>query len=146
RGLAGVARTKPALVGHPPPSRRSRRARGRRDDVRRREQAARSRARDAVERGRPGERGPPVAPHVRPACRGHPIGYPAAMPMFDWVLFALLALLFPLWGATFGVRRLKRAASADRSRVRLSVYRGAIVLEWIVTILILAHWIAARPA
>src|SRR4029077_19470790 len=39
-------------------------------------------------------------------------------------------------------RRLKRAAPGDHSRVRISVYRGAMMLQWTITAVILARWIA----
>jgi membrane protease YdiL (CAAX protease family) len=62
--------------------------------------------------------------------------------LLDHVLAALLAILFPIWGSTLGVRRLKRAPLEDKSRVRLSVYRNAIILQWTLTAAVLAVWAA----
>jgi len=64
----------------------------------------------------------------------------------DHVLFVVLVLLGPVWGSLMGFRRLKRAASGDLPRVRRSVYRTAIAVQWTLTFATIAWWLAAhRP-
>lgn len=67
------------------------------------------------------------------------------MPVWpDHALFLVLVLLGPLWGSMVGFRRLMRASSDDLPRVRRSVYRTAIVVQWTLTIATLAWWWATR--
>lgn len=64
----------------------------------------------------------------------------------DHVLFVVLALLFPLWSALFGTRRLKRAAPGELPRARLWLYRRAIIIQWSLTAAVLVLWAAlGRP-
>src|SRR2546426_12803993 len=60
----------------------------------------------------------------------------------DHALFVLLAVLFPIWAAVFGTRRLKRAAPEDLSRVRLSTYRRAMAIQWTLSATVLGLWVA----
>jgi membrane protease YdiL (CAAX protease family) len=59
---------------------------------------------------------------------------------YDHALTALLAVLFPVWAGTLGFRRLRRAAPDRLPRVRLSVYRAAIALQWTLAAAVLALW------
>jgi membrane protease YdiL (CAAX protease family) len=65
-----------------------------------------------------------------------PLGWP------DHLLFLVLAVVFPVRAAVFGLRPLRRASEADLPRVKLAVYRRAIVLQWTVVALVAALWIA----
>lgn len=62
----------------------------------------------------------------------------------DHALFVVLAVLFPLRAATFGFRRLARAADEELPRVRVGLYRQVIALQWTLAILTLALWLASR--
>ena len=63
------------------------------------------------------------------------------MPIWlDHAIFAFLAAFLPIWAITFGFRRLKRATVDELPRVRLSVYRRAMVMEWTLSALVLALW------
>jgi CAAX protease family protein len=62
--------------------------------------------------------------------------------LLDHVLFVLLAAFFPVWAATFGFRRLLRAAPADRARARVSLYRRAIAIQWALVAVVAAMWLA----
>ena len=65
---------------------------------------------------------------------------------FDHLLFVVLAVLGPVWGSTIGYRRLTRTASYDLPRVRGSVYRAAILMQWTLAAAAVALWMAAgRP-
>jgi uncharacterized protein len=71
--------------------------------------------------------------------------YPPSVPIWiDHALFVVLAVLFPIRAGTFGYRRLRQASPADLPRVRLSVYRQAIVLQWTLSAIVLAVWAAER--
>ena len=71
--------------------------------------------------------------------------YPRAMPnALDHALFLVLAVLFPLRAGTFGFRRIRLASPDERPRVRLSVYRQAIVLQWTLALVALGLWVAGR--
>jgi len=73
------------------------------------------------------------------------IVYPAAMPnALDHALFVVLAVLFPLRAGTFGFRRIRLASPDERPRVRLSVYRQAIAIQWALSLAALALWVALR--
>jgi membrane protease YdiL (CAAX protease family) len=64
----------------------------------------------------------------------------------DVVFFLILAVFGPVWGATFGMRRLRRARLGDVPRVRGSVYRIAMIVQWGLAGLLFIHWFAAdRP-
>lgn len=63
------------------------------------------------------------------------------MTSTDIVLFVLLAVLFPVWAALFGLRRLRRAPVEQLSRARLWLYRRAIAIQWALTFAVIAHWI-----
>lgn len=65
---------------------------------------------------------------------------PVALHPLDHLLFVILALLFPARAVVTGYRRLARAPEADVPRVRLSLYREAIVIQWLLVILALVHW------
>jgi membrane protease YdiL (CAAX protease family) len=62
----------------------------------------------------------------------------------DHALVMVLAVLFPIRASTFGYRRLRLAAQADLPRVRLSVYRQAILLQWVLSLAVVLLWIAQR--
>jgi uncharacterized protein len=62
----------------------------------------------------------------------------------DLAFFVLLAVLFPLWAALFGLRRLRRASLEDLPQARLWLYRRAIVIQWALTFAVLTHWIRQR--
>jgi len=63
------------------------------------------------------------------------------MPFWaDHALFVALALLFPLRAAWFGYRRLVRAPEPEVPRVRMSLYRQAIVLQWSLSAVTLVVW------
>lgn len=64
----------------------------------------------------------------------------------DHILFAILSVLGPVWGATVGYRRLTRAAAGDLPRVRSSVYRTAIVMQWSLTAVTLGLWLGTGRA
>lgn len=71
----------------------------------------------------------------------------AAAPVptvFDHVLFAVLAVLFPIRAATFGYRRLERAPAPDLPRVRRSVYAQAMGIQWLLTVVVLGLWVRLR--
>jgi hypothetical protein len=59
----------------------------------------------------------------------------------DHAIFVLLAVLFPIWAAIFGTRRLKRAAPEDLPRVRLSTYRRAMAIQWTLTAAVIGLWV-----
>jgi uncharacterized protein len=67
-----------------------------------------------------------------------PLGWP------DHLLFVVLAVVFPLRAAFFGLRPLQRASQADLPRVKVAVYRRAIVLQWTVVALVAALWLVDR--
>jgi hypothetical protein len=64
--------------------------------------------------------------------------------LIDHAFFVVLAVLFPLRAGTFGFRRIQLASPADRPRVRLSVYRQAMVIQWGLAIAALGLWVAFR--
>lgn len=67
------------------------------------------------------------------------------MPIWiDHVLFIVLALLFPIRASTFGYRRLRLASPEEQPRVRLSLYRQAVVLQWGLSAVAVAVWIVQR--
>lgn len=64
----------------------------------------------------------------------------------DHLLFVVLAVLFPIRAATFGFRRLQRAAESELPRVRRQVYGQAIAIQWSLTAVVLAMWfVLQRP-
>jgi membrane protease YdiL (CAAX protease family) len=66
--------------------------------------------------------------------------------IFDHVLAAILVALGPVWGATFGYRRLLRAPEAKRSSVRRSLYGVATVMQWSLTAVAMILWLVhSRP-
>lgn len=62
------------------------------------------------------------------------------MHPFDHLLFFTIAVLFPLRSALVGFRRLRNASDADVPRVRLWLYRQAIVVQWSLAIGMLLLW------
>ncbi|HEY2953716.1 MAG TPA: CPBP family intramembrane glutamic endopeptidase [Candidatus Eisenbacteria bacterium] len=62
----------------------------------------------------------------------------------DHALFVVLAVLFPVRAAVFGFRRIGRASPEERPRVRVSVYRQAIAIQWGLAFATVALWIACR--
>jgi uncharacterized protein len=67
--------------------------------------------------------------------------YPAAVPTpLDHMLAFLLAVLFPLRGVFFGMRRLRRALEPERPRVRLRVYRDAMAMQVFLLATTLTLW------
>ena len=71
----------------------------------------------------------------------------SARPIWaDHALFAVLAVLFPVRAGLFGFRRLRRAPEHDVPRVRRLLYRQAIAIQWTLTAIAIALWIArSRP-
>jgi sarcosine oxidase len=61
---------------------------------------------------------------------------------FDHLFFLTLVILFPLRAAFSGMRRLRRAPATELPRVRLEVYREAILLQWGLLAILFASWIA----
>ena len=61
---------------------------------------------------------------------------------FDHGLVLFLVLLFPIRAWSFGFRRLARAAPGDVPRVRASLYREAIALQWGLAAIVLIAWFA----
>lgn len=71
---------------------------------------------------------------------------PRVLTPFDHLLFVVLAVVGPVWASTVGYRRLTRAAPGDLPRVRVSVYRAAMAMQWTLTAAVLALWAAThRP-
>lgn len=67
--------------------------------------------------------------------------YPArVLTPFDHALAVVLAVLFPLRAALFGIRRLRRAPFDRRPRVRRSVYLEAMALQWALALAVLVVW------
>ena len=66
------------------------------------------------------------------------------MHPLDHVIAALLLLWPPIWGTTFGYRRLATAPSERLGVVRPAVYRTAIALQWGMTALVLVYWFATH--
>jgi hypothetical protein len=64
--------------------------------------------------------------------------------LFDHALFVVLAVLFPLRAGTFGFRRIQLASPEARPRVRLAVYRQALVIQWTLALAALGLWVAGR--
>lgn len=74
-----------------------------------------------------------------------PIIFGPLMPgLLDHLLFAALVLLGPVWARTFGYRRLLRASAGELSQVRLSVYRGAMAIQWTLAAAALVLWAARQ--
>ncbi len=67
-----------------------------------------------------------------------PLGWP------DHLLFLVLAVAFPVRAATFGLRALRRASEAELPRVKLAVYRRAMLLQWTSVALVVALWLATH--
>src|SRR5262245_4792014 len=69
----------------------------------------------------------------------------ARMPtLIDHILFVTLAVLFPLRASTFGFRRLMLTSEEERPRVRVSVYRQAMLIQWALALATLALWAGRR--
>ena len=64
-----------------------------------------------------------------------PLGWP------DHLLFVVLAVVFPVRAAFFGLRPLQRASESDLPRVKLAVYRRAIALQWTAVALVALLWL-----
>ena len=69
---------------------------------------------------------------------------PSPLGWFDHLLFLVLAVVFPVRAALFGLRPLQRASDADLPRVKLAVYRRAIVLQWTVVALVVVLWLVTH--
>jgi membrane protease YdiL (CAAX protease family) len=67
-----------------------------------------------------------------------PLGWP------DHLLFVVLAVVFPVRAAVFGMRTLQRAPAADLPRVKLAVYRHAMAMQWTTVALLAALWLATQ--
>ena len=65
---------------------------------------------------------------------------------WDHLLAFALAVLFPIRASVLGVRRLRLAAPDDVPRVRLSLYRQAIALQWLLVAMVAALWIGRDRA
>ena len=59
----------------------------------------------------------------------------------DHALTVVLAVLFPVSAATFGLRRLMRASPERLPQLRVSTYRRAIALQWTLTAAVFALWV-----
>ncbi len=67
--------------------------------------------------------------------------YPASvLSLFDHVLALVLAVVFPLRAALFGLRRLRRAPEGERPRVRRRIYAEAMAIQWILALTVLGGW------
>jgi membrane protease YdiL (CAAX protease family) len=65
----------------------------------------------------------------------------------DHGVFAVLAFWFPLRSALLSFRRLQRSPETDVPRVRLAIYRQAILFQWAVATFVVVHWwVERRPA
>ena len=64
------------------------------------------------------------------------------LTIFDHALALVLAVVFPIRAGFMGFGRLKRAAPADVPRVRMWVYRGAMITQWGLVALTVALWIS----
>jgi membrane protease YdiL (CAAX protease family) len=62
----------------------------------------------------------------------------------DHVLFLVLAVLFPVRAGLFGFRRLRRADPADVPRIKLQVYRQAMLIQWSLTLAVALLWLGTR--
>ena len=67
-----------------------------------------------------------------------PLGWP------DHLLFLVLAVVFPVRASAFALRPLQRASEAALPRVKLAVYRRAIVLQWTTVALLAALWLVTH--
>lgn len=63
------------------------------------------------------------------------------LTLVDHLLAFALAVLFPIRASVLGVRRLRLAAPDDVPRVRLSLYRQAIALQWLLVAVVAALWV-----
>ena len=68
----------------------------------------------------------------------------ASLGWFDHTLFLILAVLFPVRAGLFSFRRLRRAAAEELPRVKLSVYRHALVLQWLLVAVVAVLWLESR--
>lgn len=59
----------------------------------------------------------------------------------DHLLALVLAIFFPIRSATFGYRRLMRAAEPDVPRVRTWLYRQAMAIQWTLAASLAALWL-----
>jgi sarcosine oxidase len=66
--------------------------------------------------------------------------------LFDHLFFLILVVLFPLRAAYSGMRRLRRAAPPELPRVRMSVYREAIAIQWALLATMIVMWVSAGRA
>jgi membrane protease YdiL (CAAX protease family) len=66
---------------------------------------------------------------------------PASLGWPDHLLFLTLAVVFPVRSVVSGMRRLQRASEDDLPRVKLGVYRRAIVLQWLVVAAVAVLWL-----
>ena len=68
--------------------------------------------------------------------------YAAGMlTIFDHALALTLAVLFPFRAGVMGFGRLQRAAAGDVPRVRMWVYRGAMITQWSLSVAVVALWL-----
>ncbi len=65
---------------------------------------------------------------------------------FDHLFFLILVVLFPLRAARSGIGRLRRAQPAEVPRVRVAVYREAILIQWSLAAVLAALWILTGRA
>jgi len=66
---------------------------------------------------------------------------PAPLGWLDHLLFLVLAVVMPVRAGIFGMRRLQRASERDLPRVKLTVYRRAMTLQWTVVAAVAALWL-----
>ena len=59
--------------------------------------------------------------------------------LVDHIAFALLAVVFPIWGF-FSIRRTARLIEAGRTEQRMGLYRWIIAEEWLMAIVVLVGW------
>jgi uncharacterized protein len=62
--------------------------------------------------------------------------------LVDHLFAFVLAVLFPVRAALFGYRRLTDATPEQVPRVRLWLYRQGIAIQWMLTIVCIAIWVA----
>ena len=61
--------------------------------------------------------------------------------IIDYVLTAILVVVFPIWGV-LDYRRFQRKAAEGAPNVRVNQYRQILAFEWIAAGIILAAWLA----
>jgi len=61
--------------------------------------------------------------------------------IIDYVLTAIVVVIFPIWGV-LDYRRFQRKAAEEAPNARVNQYRLTLAFEWFVVGLILVAWLA----